>query len=305
MTSYNRQTNPGSISIYTDIWDELFDINLGETKLMDMGTNIEAKDQVHYWTEKTYTKKTSNPYRRTDGAATTSDTPPQKEQFNNNISESAVNFDVSKRSQAISTRGGEAGVRNQYANAKTDAMVELKNAVEWDLLNGTKTDESGATPSQMDGLMSLASTNGVSSAMGSVSGAEGGFRAFLDRIFDTGGLMGNKRMVLVSYRNKDVISSNWTGNATVVQGESKDTTLYADVKYYSSQYGVLMIEGHRNCAETEGVVFDADEVNLAWLYNTDVTELGLTGVQEGNLLVSNCLTLQYEKPSTLGYMTFS
>jgi len=306
MASYNRYTGSGATAVYRDIVDDLFYITQNETPIMDMAKNVEAKDQKHEWTEVLYAAVTQNNYKRADGADLTSTyTPPAKTVFENYVEESAIPFDVSKRSAAIGKRGGYAGPNDQWAKAKTEAMVVLKDNVEWAILNGTKASGDSSNPSQMDGLLTLAEDKGTASHTATVASGEADFRALLQTMRGNGGMRGRKKMLFTSYPNRDLIGANWKGNATETNTMSKEAKIYADVKVYVSPHGPIMVEGHDMCADTDLVIFDAEDLNLAWLYNTTTIELGRTGLQENVAAVANAVTLEYTKPSTLGYLEIS
>jgi hypothetical protein len=118
-------------------------------------------------------------------------------------------------------------------------------------------------------------------------------------------MKGKKKMIFTSYTNKDSIAKNWTGRATAINGMDSSKKIYADVEIYVSQYGPIVIMGHALSGSDELVLFNGMEIATAWLYPTQTIELGTTNLVEGMAARANCLTLEYERPSTLLYMTIS
>lgn len=307
--AYNRYTGNNSVGVYKDIVDDLFYVNVNETPIMDMSNSIEsssASDYVHYWEEVVHGAKTSNPYKRNEGGDLSTDyTPPTKTERSNTVVESAVPFTLSLRSEAIAKKKGMAGIRNAWERAKADAMVELKDGLEWSLLNGTQASgDSVSVASECNGLLTMAASLGTAAYNTNISGGESNFRTGLNTNKASGGMSGKKKMIFTSYTNKDAIA-NWTGRATQVQNPGDDAKVYADIEIYVSQYGPIVIMGHTMCASTKLCLFDAQKLSVAWLYPTQTVELGTTKLVAGSLAVANCATLQYDTPSTLFLMTIS
>jgi hypothetical protein len=305
--SYNRYTNFSSVGNYKDIVDDLFYVNENDSPIMDMGGSKEARDYIHYWEEVVYSQVTSNAYKRADGGSLSSTmTPATKTERSNYVVETAVPFDVSKRAAAIAKRRGAAGVRNAWEKAKMDADVILKDNVEYSLLQGASTSGDGSNASECQGLMVMAAALGTDAYNTNISGGESAFRTGLTTNRDAGGMKGKKKMIFTSYTNKDSIMKNWTGRATAINDMKPEAgKIYADVEIYVSQFGPIAIMGHSMALSTELVVFDGMDLATAWLYPTQTIELGTTNLVEGTAARANCLTLEYERPSTLMYMTIS
>ena len=309
VSSYNRYSGSASVGLYKDIVDDLFYVTENETKLMDMAKSTEAKDGIfHYWEEIKYAAVTANNYSRADGASlSTTYTPPTKTERYNYVEESAVPFDVTKRQAESAKRRGIAGVRSLWGQAKTEAMVVLKDNVEWALLNGTKATGDASTASTMDGLTTMAESLGTTATEATasfpdVTGGEAEFKSLLNSMRAAGGMRGRKKMLIVSYTNRDSISTYWRGRADDVRDLAKDARIYADVQIYVSMYGPIAIEGHDMCSAVDMVIFDTEDVEIAWLYRTQTIDLGRTGLQENIAAVANACTLQYNRPARLGWL---
>ena len=308
-SSYNRYAGPSATGLKKDIVDKLHYVQTVDCVIFDTANNTVAKDGVyHYWTSTVYAKPTQNAYKRACGASlSTTFTAPTKTEHVNYIEESAVPFDVTKRAAAAAKRGGVAGVKDQWKAAKMEAAEELKYGVEYALLLGVKATGDGSTASQMDGLFTMAaaaaSTGTVTSATFQASG-EAQFKALLSKIRGAGGLRGKKKVALMSYDNVQRVIDGWTGRATATNDVSNgNKKIFNDVDVYVSQFGPIAVMGHDILSATDGVgIYDAEMLNLAWLYKTETIELGTTNLVEGMAALANALTLEYDKPSTLGLM---
>lgn len=305
-TAYNRYTGSGSVSVYNDIVDDLFYVNDNDNLILDTARSSEAADYRHYWTEVVHASKTSNPYKLNEnGALTTDFTPPTKTARSNWVVESAVPFSVTKREQAIAGKKSNAGVRSAWETAKYEAQVELKDGVEFSLLRGTgATGDAVSVASDCDGLMTMASNSGTAAYNTNISGGEAAFQTGLNTNRAAGGMTGKKKTLVCSYTNRKLIVANWQGRADAVNGMDSDKKIYADVEIYVSQFGPIVIIGHSMAADTGMVLYDANRLSLRWLYPTQTVEVPNTKLA-GSLAVANCLTIQYDNPSTLMYMTIS
>lgn len=306
-TSYNRYTGFSSVGVYKDIVDDLFYVNVNDTPVIDLANSIEASDYVHYWEEVVYSAVTSNAYKRNEsGSLSTPYTAPTKTERSNYVVETAVPFDVSKRAAAIARKRGSAGVRNAWEKAKTDAMVVLKDNVEFSLFRGSSASgDVVSVASECNGLATMAASLGTDAYNTNVSGGETAFRTGLNTNKAAGGMTGKKKMILTSYTNKDLIAKNWVGKATAVNAMASEPKIYADIEIYVSQYGPIVVAGHSMATNAMIVLFDAAKVSTAWLYPTQTVELGTTNLVEGMAAVANCVTLQYDTPTTMMYMTIS
>lgn len=310
--AYNRFTGSGSVGVYKDIVDDLFYVTQNESPIFDMAKTSVARDRVHYWESTVFAAVTGNGFTQADGATlSTSWTPSTKTEYSNEVEEAAIRFDVTKRSGAIAAQKGYAGIKSMWTTAKYEANVVLKDNNEYSLLNGARaTGDAVTSASRMEGLIPMATTYGTVNAVTGTTfayptGGETIFRNLLNSMRTAGGLRGRKKMVFTSYTNKDKIGKSWLGNATEVNAMAKDGQKYADIKIYVSQYGPLTIMGHDMCGSDDLVVFDSEDLYIAWLYKTQTLDLGRTGLQENVAASANAMTFEYRKPTTLGYLHIS
>lgn len=307
-SSYNRGSGSGAVGVYKDIVDDLFYVTKREAPLMDSAKSVQASDNTHYWESVVFGAFTSNPYKRAESASlSTTYTPNTKTEYSNIVEESAIPFDVSTRAYFIAKNKGYAGIKDMWATARTEADIELKDACEWSLLNGTP---SASATYSMQGLIPMATTYGTTSYTTTATFAfptagEANFRTMLNTMRGAGGVRGRKKVCLTSYTNKDSIGKSWNGNATQTQQLAEDAKKYADIKFYVSQFGVVAIMGHDMCASTNLVVYDAEDLAIAWLYKTQTIDLAVSSLVKGNAARANAMTLQYKNPTTLGWMSIS
>ena len=305
--AYNRYTGSGSVGVYKDIVDDLFYVTQNETPIFDMAKSSVARDYVHYWESTVFAAVTANSFTKADGEAlSTSWTPSTKTEYSNYIEEAAIRFDVTKRAAAIASQRGYAGIKNYWTTAKFEAQTVLKDNNEFSLLNGTPASGDAVTSeSKTQGLIPMATTYGTTGYEAAATfsyptGGEAEFRTLLTNMRAAGGARGRKKMVFTSYTNKDNIGKSWLGNATEISDMVDKAQKFADIKVYVSQYGPLTIMGHDMCSSTNLVVFDAEDLYMAWLYKTQTIDLGRTGLQENVAATANAMGLEYRRPSTLG-----
>jgi len=311
----NSYTGQGSVGQYKDIKDALFYIEGNEAPIQKIAKYTKAKGPTtHYWEELAYTSNTANAEQKTEGQDLTADTPPTKTERYNYVEENAETYYVSNKVDAASKAGAFAGIKDYIRESKKQAMIELKGKLEASLLLGegdVGSNDTTPTPGKMNGLMTVAlgygSTGYIASASFATTDGEAAFRALLNTTRSKGGMRGMRKAVFTSYTAKDSIAKNWVGNVTEVNADASAATIYADVRVYSSQYGRIVLYGH-DClgvaAGADMVVFDEEQMNIAWLYQTRTDQLGKTGLAD-KFAVANACTLQYDKPSTLGYLIVS
>jgi hypothetical protein len=308
MGAFNTYSGPSSLGKYKDIYDELFYVNANETQLFDMSGNdsgvINSKVE---WVEKIEGAQTLHQYTVYEGMSiSTNATPTAKNERYNYIEEFAVPFDVTKRAAELAKNGGEAGVTNLVDTAMKEAQVKLKIANELSMTFGTLSiGNATAAGSQMDGLVTIAGTLGTDCYLTAITSAtETTFRTALNTNASAGGLMTNKKILMLSYTHKDSIGLNWKGNATDVNSVVEEAKIYADVKIYVSQYGPITVVGNRNfnatlSTSTYGILFEKDYLNKVWLYNSQIMDKSTNKINASDFSYINCFTLRYDKPTTL------
>ncbi len=297
MATYNRFNDVG---VYKDIKDELYLVNPNPNYLFDNANPTVAKDRVHYWTEVVFTKKTGNTSAIYEGQALSSFTAPTRNERSNRVEENAVPFSVSTIKAAVAKRGGYAGMKDAILQAREEALMELKANVEYSLVNGTVVvGNASTTADKMSGIIEMASTLGTTQDLGTdIATGEANFKTGLAACAARGGLVGKKEM-LVNGADKNIIATNWTGRASAVQTMANTKVIDADVQVYSSAWGPIAIKTHEFMPSNTMVVYNPDDLNVAFLYNTKDIKLGNSGANEAILAVANACTLQYNRPSLL------
>jgi hypothetical protein len=300
MATYQRYNDTG---LKKSIVDEIYTVQRYDTPILDtIAKDIKISDNIHYWTEVTYADVTANTTARYEGESLTASSAPTKTQYSNNVEENAVPYDVTTISATIAKNGGYAGVKDKIAEGRKNALETLKYNLEYSLLNGSLVNGNASdTPSKMRGLISTAETYGTAlSFAGGIgtAGSEDAFASALTTARSKGGVRG-KRTLIVNYVNKNLIGKNWKGIATAVQTQSDEATVYNDVRVYASQFGPISIVGHDLAPNNKLVEFDADMLNVGWLYNTMDIEMAIDGLKAANMAVANACTLQYNAPTTL------
>lgn len=311
----NSYTGQGSVGQYKDIKDALYYIEGNEAPIQKIAKYTKAKGPTtHYWEELKHTNNTSNTEQKTDGQDLTADTPPTKTEMYNFVEENAETYYVSNKVDAAAKNGAFAGIKDYIREAKKQAMIELKGKLEASLMLGegdVGSNETTPTPGKMNGLMTMAlgygSTGYIATASFGTTDGEEAFKTLLNTTRSKGGMRGMRKAIFTSYPNKDLISAKWVGRTTETTSDAKDATIYADVKVYSSQYGRIVVYGHDCLGVASGAdltVFNEEQLSIAWLYQTRTDQLGKTGLAD-KFAVANACTLQYDKPSTLGYLIVS
>jgi len=310
----NSYTGQGSVSQFKDIKDTLFYVEGNGTDIQRLASYTQAAGPVtHYWPELAYSQNTSNTAQKTEGQDLTADTPPTKTERFNHLEENAESYYVSTRIQAAAQAGAVAGVKNYVKEAKKQAMIQLKGKLEASLMIGEGDPGSNATtptPAMMNGLMTVAlnygSTGYITTASFGEAAGEAAFKTVLATMRSKGGLRGNRKAVITSFYNKDLMGA-WTGIATDISSDASKGIINADVKEFSSQFGRLTLMGHDvlgTAAAADLAVLDIDDLNIAWLQKTATQPLGQTGLAD-KFTISNICTLQYNRPSTLGLLIIS
>jgi len=303
----NRFSGPGSVGIYNDIVDEIYDINCAETPFMDTAKGVAAlvaKDFTHSWISRVYANATTNGYKVYDGKALTSFTPPTDTAYSNYVEQTCVPWSIGKGMEAIIKQGGKAGVTNALTDQVTSARATLKINNEASLVNGTPVANAATTEGAMGGIVYMAQTYGSSdTTLASISAGETKFRTLLNTGANAGALQGNKQCLLCSHTNRDKIAQYWKGIADDVNTMAKDKTIEGSVDFYAHQYGILTIQGHRALASDDHslVVYDTNDLGVAWLAPTQTIDYPLATVTAASGAEYNALTLQYDKPTTLIY----
>ena len=305
MSQVNSYTN--TVGRFTDVRDKLFMIEGTGTIYQDMCKLSKAANNSHTWVEEKYSTGTSNTSQRLDGADLSGDTPPTRTGFDNQVEANAQTAEVTDGMIAIAKNGGEAGVKDYKSKAIADALVELKANIERSLLNGTKSAADGTHLGKMQGLVPMAASFGVTAYSSDTSWtttAEGTFRTMLQGIRTAGGLRTVKKIALMSYVTKDLISLGFKGNNATVTALAENGTIYTDVGIYSTQFGPLALMGSDAMVDGKVVVFEKAYANIAVLQPTQRKPLATTGLAWKESY-TNYSTQAYEMPSTLGHMIAS
>lgn len=310
----NSYTGQGSVGQMKDVKDILYYVEGNGADIQMLATYTTAKGPVtHYWEELVYTQNTSNTSQKTEGQDLTADTPPTKTEYSNYLEENAESYYVSTRQVAAAQAGAIAGVKDSVKEAKKQSLIQLKGRLEASLMLGEADAGSNAstpTPAKMNGLMTMAlaygSTGYITTASFGTASGEAAFKGVLATMRSKGGLRGNRKAVVTSFYNKDLIGT-WTGIATDVVTDASKGIVNSDVKEYSSQFGRITLMGNDVLGATAGAdlaIFDIGDLNIAWLQKTGPLDLGKTGLAT-KFTNNNICTLQYTKPSTLGYLIIS
>lgn len=304
----NTYAGNAATGIFKDINDALYEIEGNDTVIMDNARSVMAKDKRHYWEELKFSMVTSNTEQRSEGATLSGDTPPTQTERSNYTEINSETYLASSTALAVAKRGGKAGVKDYYRTLRDQAVIELKGKVERSLLKGAAdSGDNGTVPVArcMDGLVEMGKDIGTTGYNTNVSGGETNFRALLASMRAAGGLRRKRRVLLTSWNNKDLIGKNWTGISTVTQAVASDATIQGDVRIYVSQFGPIALQGHDSFAtNTEMVIGEWEGVAVAWLENTVDEMLAKTAL--GISFDVHCEnTLEYDKPSTLGYYLIS
>jgi len=174
---------------------------------------------------------------------------------------------LSKRAKELKTDIESALMQNGAIVAgSTTTARKLAGLRSWIASNRSKGGGSGADPT---GDGSDAPTDGTQRAL-----TEDLLKGVLKNIWDAGG---DAKNIYVGSFNKQKISSVFTGGATAVNRETKDSTVYGAVSVYQSDFGTLTINASRHQQARDLFAIDPDLWALSTLRDYKVEELAKTG----------------------------
>lgn len=193
---------------------------------------------------------------------------------------------VSGTAQALNPKG----IGNSFESEVNDRLIETKRDLEWYMLNGTKTSESGDTPRQMAGLVnqiyvpSSGSTNHVQDLR---SGDEGSYVYAsltediilngLQAMWDSGAQ--GEYFAFVNAGTKRIINNLLKAgtNVRVSTDESLNQTMGITVQRIESDFGVINFVLDRHMDANTLLAVDLDCVEIAELRGTFYEDLPKSG----------------------------
>lgn len=269
------------------------------TMIMNRGQVVKANDITVTWREKELNQTRGQLIL--EGAEAGSPISSTREMFSNicQIMEKVVS--VSGTVRALAAKG----IGDEFQAEVQDRLIELKRDVEWYVLNGTKTLESGETPRQMGGLLNMA---GVTTDITDRDGAGVG-KLTEDDIIDTlqgmwGKGVGEEFYAFMGAKEKRIINNLLkSGTSTRLIAEVGDNVFGVKVAKIETDFGVVNLVLDRHMPTGQILILDLPMVEMAELRPTFYEDLAKTGdYSKGHVIVENTVKLlnQYGGAKIIG-----
>lgn len=184
-------------------------------------------------------------------------------------------YTLSRTSQKVNV----AGVKDDYAEQKKLAMLNLARDVEYALLNGTGASGTSGVARELKGVRSWVGTNNVTgSATGTEALTEDLFNDALQMIKDAGG---NPTDVYVNGGKKRLISAFPGRSSSSVNIDATTKTVVNVVDVYMSDFGAVRVHYHDLATASEVLVLDESTWAIGVLDESGPEEV-LVGAVDGN-----------------------
>lgn len=255
------------------------------TMLMQLGRVVPATDITVTWMEKELNKLSASNLK-VEGAEADQFSNSKRTQKSNLCQIMEVGTKVSGTVQALNP----AGIEDAYVSEINDRMIELKVGTEHYFLNGVRADESGATPRQMDGLMSLATQKDSAGELTEdllIDGMEMMYNA---------GVNGDVYLFCNAKIKRAINNLAKEASSTIFLAEAGKNDYGILVQRIETDFGVINIVMDRHMQNGEMLLIDLNEVEIAELRPAFYEALPKTGDYfAGHVLQENTIKLLNSK----------
>ncbi|MBC2370157.1 DUF5309 domain-containing protein [Listeria booriae] len=251
------------------------------TLVMQNGLVAPANATKVTWREAALDETRKGP--KLEGADASNITKTSRKEISNNQQIFERTAEVSGSLSAIQVIGVQGG---ELASEINDRMIETKLDMEWYFLQGTKADESGATPRQMNGLVNLINPDNKFSVADT-----GGLLAVDDLVkafrlpWEKGA--GGDKIIMTGATVKEHINKLFKADKGVtipaMQGGGNIVGLTADRIY--TDFGTGNIILNRHIPAEMILVFDLSNVKVRPLRDAKAEELAKTGDSSRHMVV--------------------
>ncbi|PEI73877.1 SU10 major capsid protein [Bacillus toyonensis] len=248
------------------------------TLLLQNGLTTDANSPEVSWREAALDTNRKGP--QLEGADATDPNKTLRELIKNNQQIFQRTAEVSGTLNAVKVTGVAGG---EMASEINDRMIEVKDDLEWYLLQGTKADESGTTPRQMNGLINLVNARNKFAATGGKLSADDLTKAF--RLCWEKGAGGDK-LVQCGAQVAEFIDKLFKVEKGVMipalQGGGNIIGLTADVIH--TRYGRGNIVLNRHMPDGALAIVDLNQVRIRPLRKMAAEKLAKTGDSEKQMI---------------------
>lgn len=180
------------------------------------------------------------------------------------------------------------GIGDEFAAEVQDRLTELKRDTEHFVINGTKQEETGSTPRQMDGLLNLIHTDNVITVEGELKPEN--IEAALEKMWDRG-VSSNAIYAFVGAGVKKKINQ-FIKNDLFIKSTGPNTYGF-QVDYITTDFGDCGIVLDRHMPADTIMILDMSVVELAYLREPKYEPLAKTGdYQKGQVIAEPTVKLK-------------
>lgn len=195
---------------------------------------------------------------------------------------------VSGTAQALNPKG----IGNSFNAEVADRLIETKRDLEWYFLNGTKAQESGSTPRQMNGLVNLVNSANVIDGTGKTFNEEMLLDA-LQKMWEKGAH--GEYFTFVNASVKRLINNIGKSGANfrmITDATGVGKTFGVTFNKFESDFGTLNLVLDRHMDADTFLCVDLDEVQIAELRGTHYEDLPKAGdYQKGHIINESTIKL--------------
>lgn len=236
-----------------DLSDLITNISPTKTPVYSLIGRTTAKSTYHEWLEDELTQPTAN--AQVEGADFAVADPTPRVRKGNYTQIFSKGYGVSGTQEVVL----KAGIKSEIAYQMAKAMKEIARDVEYAIItNATAVAGDATTPRQMGGIPAFVTTNVIDAAGAALT--EDMLNDAIQKSWEAGG---DPNTVVVSGKNKRVISGFTAGVTKTVDAEDK--RLVAAVDVYESDFGMVKIIADRWMPDTDLFVLDKQYLKTAYL----------------------------------------
>ncbi len=289
------------------IIDKLSYIKTVETPIWDIAQRGVAENTTYYWNYVSYTAPSATG-AKVQGATLTHETPETEYQFTQYTEINARTYRVTSSMESTAKNGGRVGRRSEVGRLKTESAEIVKMYCEWSYLNGSKgICDGSSTPAYMAGLNTIAASGVTpsdiaSSTFGATNG-EVAMEAHMIALRAAGGLMGKRKLIYLSYTQKNALKE-WTGIATAVHTMASDQKIYSNVKVWETMYGPVQVAGHDLQPDDYVLTLNPDEIYIDVLTPSN-SKVNAIGALFTEFAYNNETAVRYQKVASMGLATLT
>lgn len=276
-----------------DLSEEIALVNPTDTPLYTMiagaGKIVKANDITVTWREKELNQTRGQLIL--EGAEAGTPINSTRSMFSNvcQIMEKVVSVSGTVRALAVQ------GIGDEFNAEVNDRLIELKRDIEWYVINGTKTLESGATPRQMGGLLNMLSNVEDLNAKGVDAGQdtleEDDILNAMQKMWAKG--CGGEFYAFMGASEKRIVNNLLkNGSSTRLIAETGDNVYGVKVAKIDTDFGTLNLVLDRHMPSETIMILDMEMVEMAELRPTFYEDLAKTGdYSKGHVVVENTVKL--------------